>query len=310
MKKTFLFYSLLLVLFSNCNKVKPGEITINNVDFITHNTARISCTIINEDESSETGFSYTEFHNPTIDDNNTKNIYAETGQNINEKFYGAITNLKPNTTYYVRAYAKNSGGINYSNEVEIKTADAEILTDSRDGQTYYATQIGTLTWMTENLNYNAESSVFYDNNSINGEIHGKLYNFETANNSCPQGWHLPSDDEWKQLEYEIGMSTISVDTIGERGANFYYKLLEIGKDKWQTNCSINTNEYGFTALPSGFYDATDTYFTGQGVRAYFWTSTYSSSDSIWYRVIGGTNYITRHYRTNDNNCLSVRCVKD
>ncbi|MDO9120379.1 MAG: FISUMP domain-containing protein, partial [Anaerolineaceae bacterium] len=53
-------------------------------------------------------------------------------------------------------------------------------------------------WMAENLKYNARGSGYYDLN-----LYGRFYDFKTALNVCPTGWHLPNDSEWKILENDL-----------------------------------------------------------------------------------------------------------
>ena len=64
-----------------------------------------------------------------------------------------------------------------------------------DGNNYAVVTIGQQTWFAENLNYQTADSWWYDNSSTNGDIYGRLYTWSAALNSCPAGWHLPSDAE-------------------------------------------------------------------------------------------------------------------
>jgi uncharacterized protein (TIGR02145 family) len=107
--------------------------------------------------------------------------------------------------------------------------------DKRDGKTYKTVKIGNQVWMAENLAYNAQGSVCYDNDPANEAKYGRLYDWETAKKSCPEGWHLPSDEEWQML----------IDFVGEDAG----KKLK-AKSGWADNGN-GTDKHGFTALPGG-----------------------------------------------------------
>ena len=140
----------------------------------------------------------------------------------------------------------------------------------------------------------------YKNNSAFGEIFGKLYNWYAVNDPrglAPQGWHIPSDSEWKVI-------TIFLD--GEEVAG--------GKMKdtstvWAQKSSGASGESGFYGLPGG-YRQFDSKFGDIGDYANWWSSTESSFTSAWFfNIMSEYNYLYRIYDDKKYG-FSVRCVKD
>jgi uncharacterized protein (TIGR02145 family) len=131
--------------------------------------------------------------------------------------------------------------------------------DERDGKKYVYVTIGEQTWMAENLNHETETvnSVCYDNNPANCAKYGRLYQWnEDIANTCPTGWHLPSKDEWGELNNFVD-NDLGVSTTGR-------PLLALGE-------GTGTDRYGFSALAGGTY-----YYDGSvniGTHAYWWTPT-------------------------------------
>jgi len=173
------------------------------------------------------------------------------------------------------------------------------FTDSRDGKTYKTVNIGTQTWMADNLAFKTNGGWWaYDNSESNVKIYGYLYEWETAKNACPTGWHLPSDAEWTALTDYLG------------GLNLAYsKLKESGITYWKKTNKVATNETGFTALPGG-YRFENGAFSNIGSYSYWWSSTEFAATSAWCRGIWyyGSDVIR-------DNCVkiggfSVRCIKD
>lgn len=208
-----------------------------------------------------------------------------------------------------------------------------------DGNVYQTVTIGGQVWMAENLkvtHYRNGDSIppvrnnsewaslttgarcDYDNDTDNVPTYGRLYNWYAVNDSrgiAPEDWHVPSDDDWKQLEMYLGMSQSEADDTGYRGTDEGGKLkstgtIEGGDGLW---CSPNTgatNSSGFSALPGGYRFYYFGYFYLLGNYAYFWSSTEYGSYPAWRRVL--TCYSSGVGR-NDNtkrNGFSVRCVRD
>ena len=184
--------------------------------------------------------------------------------------------------------------------------------------------IGTQTWMKKNLNVsryrngdvipqiqnaaqfaniNYGAWCYYQNNSANGPIYGKLYNLGAVMDPrglAPQGWHVATDDDWTTLVLTLG---------GFSGADAAGGKLK-ATTLWDAPNTGATNSSGFTALPCGRFDANTASFVKIGQETTWWTSTLTSSGDGWNfklfynfsEVGGGSSYAQFGY--------SVRCVKD
>ena len=202
-----------------------------------------------------------------------------------------------------------------------------------DGNVYQIITIGSQAWMAENLKVThyrngdpipnvVEPGVWaglstgayceYDNDTAIASVYGRLYNWyaiDDNRNIAPEGWHVASDAEWKQMEIYLGMSQEDADTISQRGTDEGGKIKEIDTTHWRSPNTGATNESGFTALPAGY---TDEYgnFDDLVECALFWTSTEHDSDDAFYRVLWyDESYIGRE-RYDKESGFSVRCVKD
>jgi len=151
------------------------------------------------------------------------------------------------------------------------------FTDKRDGQTYEFVVIGNQTWMAENLNYITPDSWCYADSICNCEKYGRLYTWKASMTACPDGWHLPSDEEWKNLECFIGMTKEEADIFLYRGERKGTKLKS--NSDWGSirDQDSEFNKTGFNALPSGFRMYTDGSFLGKSKDARWWTS----STEVW-----------------------------
>ena len=122
-----------------------------------------------------------------------------------------------------------------------------------------------------------------------------------------EGWHIPSDEEWKELELYLGMEQSKIDDEGWRGTNEGSKLK--AESGWNSGGN-GTNESGFTALPGGsrYFSTGD--FMNIGFNASFWTFTESDTHRAWYRTMTfNYSHICRSVAHKEFG-LSVRLVKD
>ncbi len=262
--------------------------------------------------------------NPSITDNHTTD---GTGTGI---FASSIIGLTPKTSYYLRSYATNSEGIVYGDVVPFTTQNFGTLTDI-DGNVYKSIDIGTQTWMAENLKttkYNDGTAIplitdntawlvlttpaysWYNNDAgTYKETYGALYNWfavdEVSNggkNICPTGWHLSTDTEWIILTTYVG----GVNNAGG-------KLKETGTSHWNAPNKDATNESGFTALPAGLRHDYSGEFLYIGMGGVWWSSTTGNPgnayrwDTYYERAdVGYNGDIPLQKRGG----FSVRCVKN
>ena len=97
----------------------------------------------------------------------------------------------------------------------VDTCEYGVLKDERDGQSYRAVRIGGQWWMTENLNYKVEGSSCYGgDNESNCLGQGRLYTWTAAmNDICPNGWHLPSKNDFATLFYATNETVVEVNDV-------------------------------------------------------------------------------------------------
>ncbi|HPG38539.1 MAG TPA: FISUMP domain-containing protein [bacterium] len=208
-----------------------------------------------------------------------------------------------------------------------------------DGNVYRTVQIGTQWWMAENLrvtHYRNGDAIplstindewaewfyltsgiycYYDNDSSNAAIYGALYNGYAIIDSrqlAPEGWHIPSDEEWKQFEMQLGMSQSEADkTNAWRGTNQGGKIKESGTVHWSSPNLGATNETGFNASPGGYRDSKNGKFMQKSNNSMYWTSTNNIFyGTIWYRSLHFNSDDCYRYHISKFSGLAVRCVKD
>jgi len=186
-----------------------------------------------------------------------------------------------------------------------------LFIDERDGYLYETVNIGNQCWMRENMRYlpavsnpntvsysvpvnyvygNYGTDVEAAKNTSNYQIYGALYNYAAANIICPEGWRLPSREDWEAL---IKLSVHAKN------------LKEKGNTHW--HCGDGTDKYNFTALPAGYmYSWNDMHrFENIHTFTYYWINT---SENVKLGCFFHSAFVS--HNINRWSGLSVRCIKN
>jgi len=196
----------------------------------------------------------------------------------------------------------------------------ELFYDTRDWQTYKTVKIGDQCWMAENLNIGIRNNhnVLPTNNQViekwcyddlesNCDVYGGLYeineltnytNVERTQGVCPDGWHIPSYDEWNTLINYVGGESVAGN-----------KLKETGDIHWKVGNEA-TDDYGFSILPAGTLHSPE-WNEYEDLRYYgfYWTSTEIESFFNYYSFGFNTESSYSLIETYWHN-LPVRCIKN
>ena len=348
-KKTIILTIVLLgiiVIFSTtCEMIDP-EIAMGDSNLAQFETIEltnikdttVSCKglITNQGYSTvtERGFCWSTSTNPTILDNYITSYYGP------GPFTCVLTGLSARTTYTVRAYATNTLGTNYSNQISFTING---VTDY-DGNNYPTVIIGKQEWMAKNLKVahypngdviplviddnvwenlgdnDIDDAYCYYNNYVFDfdayealDNYGALYTYAAAigdnwerdnvdgQGICPDGWHLPTNTEWDELKDYLG----EWEVVGG-------KLKETETTHWDSPNEGATNEIGFTALPGGYRDYDNGSFEGLGANGNWWSVAVNSGENSCYRKLNYNEASILNYQANFGKSygFSVRCVKD
>ena len=210
------------------------------------------------------------------------------------------------------------------------------------GENSYPTvQIGTQCWTKTNLreaagtngtdltsdNYSYTEPFYYVNPNVDAAVYGYYYNWPAANQVCPKGWHLPSDEEWHTMMEYVGAAKDAEGNYKYRCNQTYLaQSLATNEDYWYRGdidddrpCEpeydlTQNNKTGFSAVPAGYWKVENNGFNKVGLRASFWSSTdldnenhpdHARAYGIFYNS-QATELISMTYRFG----ISVRCVRN
>lgn len=164
-----------------------------------------------------------------------------------------------------------------------------VMKDSRDGQLYMTVSIGSQVWMRENLNYKSD----YKNGTDSSLYYGRFYTWDEAESICPDGWHLPSENEFKTLINFVG---------GAEAANIKLR----SSSDWNDN-ETGTDDFGFSLLPAGRYD---NFVVNRGKLAELYFTTGSTYTYGAMSVATYSLYAYLYHSDALRGIFSVRCIKD
>ena len=288
-------------------------LTTSNIISITDSSAISGGNIASDGGAAITdrGIVWGLSQNPTLPSTDTTKNGIGTGL-----FTSNLRGLNGSTTYYVRAYATNSAGTGYGNQVSFTTLP--VIIDASNNR-YSSIVINGLEWLTTNLkttkyaNGDSISNVvidgswglsnsgawsFYNNDPSNDVIYGKIYNWYAVNDPrglCPSGWHVATENNWQSL----------VTPFGGYGA----AANELKTTTTWTLPNSNTNTSGFSALPGGGR-ASGGNFADINNRGGWWTSSTSGPIISKYISMIFNSDSVGLFDIDIKSGFSVRCVKD
>ena len=189
--------------------------------------------------------------------------------------------------------------------------------DERDGLVYNTVRYGNLEWMAQNFAYTdglSDVTIYldYDEHEANPSSkrnlakYGRLYSFGAAKRLCPEGWRLPTDEDWQSLEQQLGMSAGDAAKREWRG-NIMHNMVSLYEDP----CDLN--------LLLGGYYTTHTIMSTSGWRfmgnyGFYWTSSkdpQKEGEYYFYRkFFYNRNEVFRESMETEGQFLSVRYVRD
>ncbi len=216
-------------------------------------------------------------------------------------------------------------GTNYAcnDTAHLYCFEQDTVTDARDGKTYETVQIGSQTWMAENLNVGTmlassgtdpsnDSTIekwCYDDSESICDTEGGLYSWEEAmaysttegtQGICMTGWHIPTDGEWHTLESSLATGSCSSTRSTSWDCDPAGTALKPG------------GSTGFNALMAGLRDESTPMYEYRGTHSLFWTSSTggATADNAWWRAIFPSNSTVYRAEYIYDRGFSIRCIKD
>lgn len=290
---------------------------------LTHNTVKINACLYEDNSFStiERGICWSTSPNPSLEDSERKADVTSM-----PSYTVVISGLNPSTVYFFRAYATNSAGTGYGEIVSYRTLDGSVT--DYDGFEYSTVRLGNQEWMASNLRTTSFSNgeripkTGTETKNIEDELNpvyqwpyqyheehpelleddGRLYTWYAVNDSrklCPEGWHIPSLDEWNEMLHHIGGDNPKTTDL----RRFSYTTDPLNPD---------VTEGSFRAQLAGFRNASGLFQSGFNYGTYWWSSTTGASNENGFAVFcsPSENDPASIREKSKKDGYSVRCIKD
>jgi uncharacterized protein (TIGR02145 family) len=312
------------------------NITTAAVSEISSNAATTGGNITNDGGNpiTQRGVCWSTSPNPTTSDNITNN-----GNGLGS-FTSSLSELAANTTYYIRAYAINSAGIFYGNEVSFTTGNESnptahscgaenvhnpnlnygTMTD-QEGNVYKTIVIGNQEWMAENLKTSTYRNGdlipnVTDNEQWDGQLTGAWCNYNNDPQlECPYGklynWYTVFDSRnvcpigWhvpNYLEWSVLFNSFGGQPLAGN------KLKSIGSQFWYSSQNV-TNESGFSGVPSGSRNVGGG-FSNIGAVGIWWGTSLVASDFAWNLYLDASSSYAGTSDGRFRQGFAIRCLKN
>lgn len=305
---------------SSSGKVtEPDEVTSSSSEKAKSSSSVTQSDVKQSSSSEKTGKS-----SSSVDDVSSSTVKSESSSSVEIPKSSSSGLSESSSSSADKEVSSSSSEIGCKTETEDNCEYGELI-DDRDGQTYKTVKIGDQWWMAENLNYETDNSFCYNDSAEYCEKYGRLYTWAAATDSagvwgengkgcgyakhcttaypvrgvCPEGWHLPTKNEWNTLSTAVGGQTTPGKVL--KSTSGWYT-----DDVYHGN---GTDAFSFSALPAGYRIYTGLYDLA-GYYAYFWSSTARDSRNAYnVYLYYNHDYMALDY-SDKRRGFSVRCVKD
>ncbi|MGM0650127.1 MAG: fibrobacter succinogenes major paralogous domain-containing protein [Bacteroidota bacterium] len=313
--KMFAFFTVIAIVLTGCNKEEEEllapEMGETKIMYITDNSATLKAELTDEGDENVTdnGVCWSTSSEPTINDD------AVEASDYEDFFTAELEDLTEGTEYYARGYATSDAGTSYGEEITFSTTTP---VEDIDGNSYPTVQIGDQIWMAENLKtttYNDGSSIthvsdedtwsdlttaaycWWENDDAEADDHwGAYYNYYTVatGNLAPEGWHVPTEEEWNAL-----------DDFIDGDAD---KLKHTGSSTFGDN-----NQTNFNAYMAGYRGGGNGVFARRSEWTLFWIAGDEPSETNTYadvKFLEDGSISVQDDQFSMQTGASIRCIKD